>query len=538
MTDDLFAELDRALGPVAMMSLQSRGLLPTPGAPTDERLPAPDVLLDRVTGALLGAAAGNALGRLGEQKQRRKGSAQFVSADALARTTLTGPSRKVRAGVQQLFISINALLEAGEGAPPVVSDRIVDRVRSLRVPGRALLATVEQRRAGMPWFEAGTGSFGEGALCRAIAAGLVLADDPVRRPVMAGLDAAVTHASQRAVHAATLVAGSIATLVRRTDALLPGSPDTSELDTALANVGLDQEAATTIATALGVLHAHPGDPTRAIAIAASVPGNADTFAAITGALAGAAYGAASLPDRWTSDIEFAGELRYACCPHRFPAGRRHAEPTGVARIWFLLDRSGSMGSISEAVVGGCNLFFSEQRAVSGEATVTFVQFDDQDPHEVVLDNVQVASVVPLGAHEFQPRGNTPLLDATALLLDRAERAGAAPTDNLVVVFTDGHENASRRWTRETLFRRISELQYKGWTFVFLGANQDSYAEGGRLGFSYGSTSNFKADRAGVQAAFSGLNRAAGEWRGKASRVRLADRERFWGERKEAEELDD
>ena len=198
-----------------------------------------------------------------------------------------------------------------------------------------------------------------------------------------------------------------------------------------------------------------------------------------------------------------------------------------------------MGSISEAVVGGCNLFFSEQRAVSGEATVTFVQFDDQDPHEVVLDNVQVASVVPLGAHEFQPRGNTPLLDATALLLDRAERVGAAPTDNLVVVFTDGHENASRRWTRETLFRRISELQDKGWTFVFLGANQDSYAEGGRLGFSSGSTSNFKADRVGVQAAFSGLNRAAGEWRGKASRARLADRERFWGDRKEAEEeLDD
>jgi ADP-ribosylglycohydrolase len=538
MTDALFADLDRALGPVAMMSLQSRGLLPTPGAPTDERLPAPDVLLDRVTGALLGAAAGNALGRLGEQKQRRRGSAQFVSADTLARATLTGPSRKVRAGVQQLLISINALLEAGEGAPPMVSDRIVDRVRSLRVPGRALLATVEQRRAGMPWFEAGTGSFGEGALCRAIAAGLVLADDPVRRPVMAGLDAAVTHASQKAVHAATLVAGSIAALVRRTDALLPGSPDTSELDTALANVGLDQEAETTIAAALRVLHAHPGDPTRAIAIAASVPGNADTFAAITGALAGAAYGAAALPDRWTTHVEFGGELRSLAARIVARLVGDTTEPTGVARIWFLLDRSGSMGSISEAVVGGCNLFFSEQRAVSGEATVTFVQFDDQDPHEVVLDNVQVASVVPLGAHEFQPRGNTPLLDATALLLDRAERAGAAPTDNLVVVFTDGHENASRRWTRETLFRRISELQDKGWTFVFLGANQDSYAEGGRLGFSYGSTSNFKADRAGVQAAFSGLNRAAGEWRGKASRVRLADRERFWGDRKEAEELDD
>ena len=121
-----------------------------------------------------------------------------------------------------------------------------------------------------------------------------------------------------------------------------------------------------------------------------------------------------------------------------------------------------------------------------------MQFDDQAPHEVLLDDVEVTSVVPLRGHEFVPRGNTPLLDATALLLDRAEATGAPATDNLVVVFTDGHENASRQWDRGRLFRRISDLQDSGWTFVFLGANQDSYAEGGRLGFADGSTSNFAA----------------------------------------------
>ncbi len=84
-----------------------------------------------------------------------------------------------------------------------------------------------------------------------------------------------------------------------------------------------------------------------------------------------------------------------------------------------------------------------------------------------------------------------------MLLDRAEAAGAPATDNLVVVFTDGHENASRRWDRGRLFRRISDLQDRGWTFVFLGANQDSYAEGGRLGFADGSTSNFAASPDGV-----------------------------------------
>ena len=39
MTDDVFAELDRAVGPVAMMSLQSRGLLPATGVRATKRCP-------------------------------------------------------------------------------------------------------------------------------------------------------------------------------------------------------------------------------------------------------------------------------------------------------------------------------------------------------------------------------------------------------------------------------------------------------------------------------------------------------------------
>ncbi len=114
-----------------------------------------------------------------------------------------------------------------------------------------------------------------------------------------------------------------------------------------------------------------------------------------------------------------------------------------------------------------------------------------------------------------------------------------PTDNLVVVFTDGEENASRQWSRDRLFRRIRKLQDKGWTFVFLGANQDSYAEGGRLGFAQGSTSNFRATPSSVAAVYAGLNRATTEWRGKGAHLRMSDRARFWGDRKEAEEeLDD
>ena len=137
---------------------------------------------------------------------------------------------------------------------------------------------------------------------------------------------------------------------------------------------------------------------------------------------------------------------------------------------------------------------------------------------------------------FEPRGSTPLFDALGQMLDRAEAVGGVGADQLVVVLTDGEENASRRWTREAVFDRISRLQEQGWTFVFLGANQDSYATGAALGVQSGSTSNFRADRDGVARAYDGLSRATREWRVKSRGGRDADRDRFWGDRKEAEEL--
>mmetsp|Transcript_58457 Transcript_58457/g.173725 ORF Transcript_58457/g.173725 Transcript_58457/m.173725 type:complete len:155 (+) Transcript_58457:829-1293(+) len=46
----------------------------------------------------------------------------------------------------------------------------------------------------------------------------------------------------------------------------------------------------------------------------------------------------------------------------------------------------------------------------------------------------------------------------------------------------------------------------GWTFVFLGANQDSYATGNGLSISRGATLNYKADGAGVHAAMADLSK--------------------------------
>ena len=75
----------------------------------------------------------------------------------------------------------------------------------------------------------------------------------------------------------------------------------------------------------------------------------------------------------------------------------------------------------------------------------------------------------------------------------------------------------------------------GWTFVFLGANQDSYDAGGAMGMHAGNVSNFQPDAPGVDAVYGGLSRTVSAWRGKTRAARLRDRDDFWGGRKEGEE---
>lgn len=218
--------------------------------------------------------------------------------------------------------------------------------------------------------------------------------------------------------------------------------------------------------------------------------------------------------------------------------QQSAADTSRADIWYLLDRSGSMGSIAEYVVQGFDEFIAEQRKEKGQATMTLVQFDGEDIHDVLIDAKPLDRVRSI-AGRFAPRGMTPLYDAIAVMLDRAEahlkHSGGESADQLVVIMTDGLENASRRWTAPAIFERIEGLRKAGWTFVFAGANQDSYATGSAIGVVEGNTTNFTASPASVLATHRGLTRSVREWRGKSRSTRLADADDFWGGVKEGED---
>ena len=122
-------------------------------------------------------------------------------------------------------------------------------------------------------------------------------------------------------------------------------------------------------------------------------------------------------------------------------------------ISFLVDRSGSMRGLQNDVVDGFNGFVARQRTRPGACTLTLVQFESNNACEVIHDAVPVDQVPDLRGDWYEPRGLTPLLDALGMLIEKANARLARlghNKDQIVAVFTDGLENASRRCSRARL----------------------------------------------------------------------------------------
>ena len=177
-------------------------------------------------------------------------------------------------------------------------------------------------------------------------------------------------------------------------------------------------------------------------------------------------------------------------------------------IVVLLDRSGSMESIASDVVGGYNGFITKQRQDGADAIVTLVQFDSQDSHEVVYERVPLDQVPTLTAETFIPRGNTPLFDATGQLVARIReqqavdsRATDQQPDVVFVTITDGEENNSSEFNLARVRELIANCEAQGWTFVYLSAGIDAFADADRIGVKSGRTRAFRASKAGTDEMF-------------------------------------
>lgn len=209
-------------------------------------------------------------------------------------------------------------------------------------------------------------------------------------------------------------------------------------------------------------------------------------------------------------------------------------------IAVVLDRSGSMAAIADDIVGGFNEYLGRQQREPGEARVTLVQFDGQDPFEVLVDGLDIAKVRPLTRDSYRPRGNTPLFDAVGRMIARIDtdasnrrNHGLPAEDQVVVVITDGLENASREHDRASIFALVEQHRREGWVFVFLGADQDAYVEGTRMGVAGTNAAAWVKSAPGVRKMYRDLEYSTSEHRKKSAHLRKLEADKFHQESKES-----
>ena len=165
-------------------------------------------------------------------------------------------------------------------------------------------------------------------------------------------------------------------------------------------------------------------------------------------------------------------------------------------ITILLDRSGSMaGCRAEAVaaVNGYLVEASNAPALTG-ARLSLITFDSEST-ELVRDGLPIATAAPLSEGELVPRGLTPLLDAVAFAVAHLDRQpDQSDEPRVLAIVTDGHENASVKHTRASIRDLLAARQDAGWLVLYLGANQESWAEARSLGIDAQCAADFDFDR--------------------------------------------
>lgn len=175
-----------------------------------------------------------------------------------------------------------------------------------------------------------------------------------------------------------------------------------------------------------------------------------------------------------------------------------------AEILVVVDASGSMLSLREDTIGGIRSLIEEQKAVPGDANLRIVGFNTTTWDILERSNLKYLDKdVKLN---YRPSGNTALYDALGTSIDKLgeylldTHEWARPDRVIVVVITDGAENASTKFTRQQILNKIQHQEQKySWKFMYLGANQDAFAVGRSMGIM--ETQSWNSTPAGTRSMF-------------------------------------
>lgn len=176
---------------------------------------------------------------------------------------------------------------------------------------------------------------------------------------------------------------------------------------------------------------------------------------------------------------------------------------GYTHICIVLDASGSMSDIEGDTKGSFNSFIKAQKAAEGKTVLDIYQFSGEVRR--IVEHVDLASFSDDLMARYTCSGCTALNDAVCTAIDTLGQEFAAmkeedrPENVLIVIITDGFENASRKFSSSDVKERIKHQTEKyNWEFQYLAANQDAFATGSAMGIAADNCAAFAATPAGMR----------------------------------------
>lgn len=165
--------------------------------------------------------------------------------------------------------------------------------------------------------------------------------------------------------------------------------------------------------------------------------------------------------------------------------------SNLLHICFVLDESGSMYSSVDDVIGGFQKLIDEQKGEkNGECIISLYRFSDTVKKDYIGKPVDEVSKLI-----YSPGGCTAMNDGVGTAIDEIGKwlsnmdESERPSKNMIVIMTDGQENASKEYNFDAVKGKIKHQEEKySWTFVYMGTNLQDLKDANRLGIKMRSVS--------------------------------------------------
>lgn len=182
---------------------------------------------------------------------------------------------------------------------------------------------------------------------------------------------------------------------------------------------------------------------------------------------------------------------------------------GTTYVLMISDMSGSMTYLAEDVRGGFNTYITGLREdTDADYRVSVTLFDHR--YMPLCVAAALDQVPELTEDNYQPAGSTALLDAVGRTIGSFDLSVTLAGDDrvLVVIQTDGKENASTEWTYDGVKKLIETREATGkWSVTYLGAGRDSWDQAAAMGVNRSQYVNTANTAEGTAASYFGLSTA-------------------------------